>query len=175
MVLFKLLETNRLSLSRPVLEHIDQTLRDLHVFLSLSLSVAFSLCLNTCSLLSFLFCSTSKPGARQIVWRPATSKRAQSNVSSKLAAETILLYLLMMASGYPFLGPFPLPSGIHSCVWSKSLQAFVVMPAHYAHTGVFGCLVSFNMQCQSPFRHSSPCLLKMPIGGSFLWPIREQI
>lgn len=45
-----------------------------------------------------VFCLTQVPANK--VWRPAITERAQRSVSSKLAAETVLLYLLSKAPGH---------------------------------------------------------------------------
>lgn len=55
----------------------------------------------------------------------------------------------LYGSGPPSLGLLPLPSGIYSCAWSKSLQAFVVTPVHYAHTSLHLC-ACYALRCKVP-------------------------
>lgn len=48
-------------------------------------------------------------------------------------------------------GPAPLPSGTHSCVWSKSRQPFIVVPAHSVRTLPAPlCQPGLKAQSQSP-------------------------
>lgn len=113
--------------------------------LLLCFPVASRLSPNTCCpLLCFLlresaFCPTQVPANK--VWRPAINERAHRTAfpPSWQLRETVSTVSALNGSRPPFLGSLPLPSGIYSCAWSKSLQAFVVMPVHYACTPLHLC------------------------------------
>lgn len=116
-----------------------------------------------------IFCQTQVPANK--MWMPVINERAQRSGSRNCSTVSAL-----DGSRPPFLGPFPLPPGIYSCAWSKSLQAGVCCHASILHMHMAAslCLLCFKV-LQNPFRFPSPCLFKYAWRWQFLCPIRKLI
>lgn len=142
-----------------------------YLSLSLCFPVASLLSPNTCYPPVFLlresiFCQTQVPANK--MWMPVINGRAQRSGSSKLAAETVLLYLLSMAPGH-------LSWALSHCLQTSTpvpdqrvcRQAFVVTPVYYTCTWLHLC-ACYALRCfKIPLGFRPHACLNMPAGGSF--------
>lgn len=70
-----------------------------------------------------IFCQTQVPPNK--MWMPEINERAQRSHFLHASCRSCSTVSALNGSRPPSLGLFPLPPGIYSCAWSKSLQAGV--------------------------------------------------
>lgn len=164
---------------------IDQTLQDCFVFLHAFLCFCVSQWLPLLAPTHAVPSCVSSWGSRSFVQPRCQLTKCEGQPSLRESTEQPSLWAgswdystvsALYGSRPPFLGLLPLPSGIYSCAWSKSLQAFVVMPVHYARTPLhLSACYGFRCSVKVPLGVQQFACLNMPVGDGFLCPIRKRI
>lgn len=116
-----------------------------------------------------IFCQTQVPANK--MWMPEINERPQRSHFLHASSRSCSTVSALSGSRPPSLGLFPLPPGIYSCAWSKSLQAGVCCHASALCdicTWLHLCAY-YALRClKIPLGFHPHACLNTPAGGSFI-------